>query len=194
VSLELCSTQTHEGNESAVLAVRTCSFVQSLRRKRARLGFPSREGRQQNRAQAESAPSFPIRQIAKVTDCDKAARQHMQQKAAHKFESRKRHCFLFVAACRIAPAKGDLAVFEAQKPAVGDRNAMRVVSQIANHMLWSGPRLLGIDHPLFLLQAPGKASKGLAILQRQERAGEPPLASSVGAAQEGRKLAPELRR
>ena len=91
--------------------------------------FESRAGRcKQSRAQAESAFSLPIRQKAKVPNLDKAARQHMQQKAAYELHRFERHCFLFVAARRIAPAEGDLAVFEIEKSAVGDRHTMRVVS------------------------------------------------------------------
>jgi hypothetical protein len=161
--LEWCSTQTHQGNEPAVWAVRTLSFVQSSRRERTRLGFHGREGRQQGRANAESALSFPICQIAKVTDFDKAARQYLQQKAAHKCEGRKCHYFLLVAVGRIAPAKGDLAVVKTEKPAVGDRDSMGIVSQIPNDMLRSGKRLLGVDHPLFLFERPSKTIESCAF-------------------------------
>jgi hypothetical protein len=54
-----------------------------------------------------------------MPNLDKAARQHVWQKAPHKFEGRKYYYFLFVAVGRIAPAKGDLAVFEAQDSPVG---------------------------------------------------------------------------
>src|SRR4051794_27240735 len=108
-----------------------------------------------------------------MANLDKTARQHVQQETAHEFEGWECHRFLLVAVGRIAPAKGDLAVFQTEKPTVGDRDAMRVVSQIANHVLWSGKRLLGVNHPRLLLQTPGEAIKGFPLLQRNEGAGEP---------------------
>src|SRR3954453_3171136 len=101
-----------------------------------------------------------------MPNLDKAARQYVQQETAYKFEGWEGHRFLLVAVGRIAPAKGDLTVFQTEKTAIGDRHAMRVVSQIANHVLWSGPRLLGVNHPRLLLQTPGEAIKGFPLLQR----------------------------
>ena len=126
--------------------------------------FEGREGRQQGRAQAESAFSFPIRSIPKMANFDKAAWQHVPQETAQEFEGGECHRFWLVAVGRIAPAKGDLAVFKTEKPTVGDRDAMRVVSQLANHVLWSGQRFLGVDHPRLLFQIPGEASKGVPLL------------------------------
>src|SRR3982750_1154199 len=108
---------------------------------------------------------------------DKTARQHVQQETAHKFQGGECHRFLLVAVSRIAPAKGHLAVFEAQNSPVRNRYSMGIVSQIANHVLWSGEGLLGVNHPRLLFQKPSEASKGFPLLQGCEGAGEPQPAS-----------------
>ena len=108
-----------------------------------------------------------------MANLDKTAREHVQQEAAYKFEGGECHRFLLVAVGRIAPAKGDLAVFQTEKPTVGDRHAMGIVSQIANHMARSGKRLLGVNHPRLLLQTPGEASKSFPLLPGREGTGEP---------------------
>lgn len=38
----------------------------------------------------------------------------------------------------LVAAEGDLAVFETEQPAIGNGDALGVVRQIANHVLWSG--------------------------------------------------------
>ena len=129
-----------------------------------------------------------------MPNLDKAARQHRQQKTAPELDRVECHDLLPVAVGRIAPAKGDLAVFEPEKTALGDRHAMGIVSQIPNDRARPGKRLLGVDDPPFLFQQPGEASKGFPLLPGREGAGEPPPASAIGTAQPGEELALELRR
>ena len=136
--------------------------------------------------------SFSIGEIAEVADLDETAREHVKQEAVHEFHRVESHGFLFVAVGRVAPAKGDFAVFQTKKPAIGDGYAMSVVSQILDHMLWAGERLLDIGDPLFVLEREGEALKSPWVLKKRQCSGEPQLIFSKGTPQECQKLAAAL--
>jgi hypothetical protein len=133
--------------------------------------------------------SLAIRQITEVTNFDEAAWKHMKQETAHKLDRIECHDLLLVAVCRITPAKGNLAVLEAKAPSIGDGHSVSVVSQILNHVLRSGKRLLGIDDPLLLFQKPGEAIEGLSLLERRECAAKPKLAFPESPSEQGEELA-----
>src|SRR5215472_7087763 len=116
----------------------------------------------------------------------------MKQDAAHKLQGVQGHDFFPVAVCRIAPAKANLALFEAKKPSVGDGDAVGVMSQIPNDVPWPGKWLLGVDDPVFIFQGPGKSIEGFAHLQRGYRSAELEPASTKCAAQQSEKFSSEL--
>ncbi len=49
---------------------------------------------------------------------------------------------------RVSPAEADLAVGEADQPAVGDADAMGVSPEVAQRMFRSTEGALGVDHPV----------------------------------------------
>jgi hypothetical protein len=48
--------------------------------------------------------------------------------------------------------EGDAVLVGGQQPAIGDRDAVGVARQIAQHLPGPGERLLGVDHPIDLAQ------------------------------------------
>lgn len=131
-------------------------------------------------------------QKTEMANLDKTAWEHMQEKAAHKLYRIESHDFLFVAMCRITPAKTNLAIFETEQPAVGDGYSMSVVGQIPDHVRWPGKGLVCVDNPVFVFERPGKSIEFLARLQPRHCCAELKLAATKGAPQQSEKLSAEL--
>ena len=91
----------------------------------------------------------------------------MQQEAAHKLQSIQGHGLFLVAVCRITPAKSNLTIFEAKKSTVGDGYTVGVMSQVLNDMLRAGKGLLGVDHPVFIFERPGKSIESCVLVKRR---------------------------
>src|SRR5262252_4559062 len=127
-----------------------------------------------------------------MADLDEAAWQHMQQEAAHKLHCIQGHDLFLVAVGPITPAESNLTVFEAKKPAIGDGYAVRVMSQVLNHMLRAGKGLLDVDDPVFILERPGKSIESSALLKRRQRSAEFELAATKRTPEKGEELSPEL--
>ena len=60
----------------------------------------------------------------------------------------------------IAPAEGDVAIREGDQPGVGDGDAMRVGTEIAQDMFRSAEGRLGVDDPVVSEQYPQPGSEG----------------------------------
>lgn len=142
--------------------------------------------------QLESVLPFAIGQKTEMANLHETAREHMQQEAAHKLQSVQCHEFLLIVVGRIAPAKSNLAIFETNEPAIGDRHAVSVVSQILDHVPWPRKRLFDVDEPIFVFESPGKSIEGFAHLKRRQAAVELKLAATKRATQQSEELSPEL--
>src|SRR5690242_4527518 len=149
-------------------------------------------GGKKSETQRQSMLSFPIGQKAEMADLDEPAWEHVQQEAAHKLYRIQCHDFLLVAVRRITPAKSYAPIFEMKKPAISDRYAMCVVSQIPNHVHRPGKGLLGVDDPVFVFEQPGELIEGFAHLKRGHGSAELQLASAKCTAQEREKFSSEL--
>ena len=88
-----------------------------------------------------------IRQEAEVTDAAEPFRQHVEQEATNELVSVERHHLGLVVGAIILPAEADATVLAGEEPAVGDRDAMGVASQIVEHLLRPAEGALGIDDP-----------------------------------------------
>ena len=64
----------------------------------------------------------------------------MQEESAQKFIGVYRHLPFAVAMGIILPTEGDLIALHGDQPVIGDGHAMRVASQVVEHMLWSAER------------------------------------------------------
>ena len=89
-----------------------------------------------------------IRLKAEVSDTDKAARQDVEEEAADEIAGAHGHDSFDVSSAPITIAKGDHAVLQGQEAFVADGDAMRVPTQIAQHLLGAGHGRLAVDDPL----------------------------------------------
>ena len=87
----------------------------------------------------------------------------MEQEAAQELMGRYCHDFLLAAMCVVSPEEGDSIILEGDEAMVGDGHAMGVAGQIAQHMLWSSERRLGVDHPVVREQPPEELTKAVLV-------------------------------
>src|SRR4029077_10607473 len=98
---------------------------------------------------------------AVVADAMEAIRQGVQEEAADELIGLKRHELGLAMMAVLLPAEGNLAVLHRYRPAVGDRVAVGVATEIGEHLLGPAEGPLGVDHPIDppkLVQAISKGS------------------------------------
>ncbi len=66
-------------------------------------------------------------------------------------------------------------MLESHEAVVGDGHAMGVAGEIAEHMMRTGERWLGVDDPVLTEQGTQEGAEGLFVFQRLERSGESEL-------------------
>src|SRR5918995_1059534 len=89
-----------------------------------------------------------------MPDFDKAGGQDVQHESVDELDGVERQQLLFISVGGIPPAKSNLTILHLNQTSVGDRHAMRIASQILEHMLGPAKRSLGIDDP-FETSKPG---------------------------------------
>jgi len=89
-----------------------------------------------------------IRLKTEVSDTDKAAGQDVEEEAADEIARAHGHESCGVSAAPITIAKGDHALLQGHEAFVADGDAMRVATQIAQHLLGAGHGRLAVDDPL----------------------------------------------
>ena len=75
----------------------------------------------------------------------------------------------------ILPAKGNPVPVEGYEAVVGDGHAMGVAGEIAEHMMGTAERWLGVDDPVLTEQGTQEGAESLFVFQRLERSGESEL-------------------
>ena len=76
----------------------------------------------------------------------------------------KRHRLLLVVVAIVLPAETDLTVLDVEQAIVGDGDAVGIAADVVEHLLGSGERALGIDHPFgSFVQAPDNGQKACAL-------------------------------
>jgi hypothetical protein len=100
----------------------------------------------------------------------------VQQKPADELAGRQCHRLGLALMTVILPGKSDLAVVQPGQPAVGDGNPMSIAAEIGKHLLGTGERTLGKDHPVDATQRVEAFSKRRRFGQRRKRTGEAQLA------------------
>ena len=100
-------------------------------------------------------PRFLLRIAQKtvVADLHKPLWKNVHQDAANKLYGWQRHDLLPVAIPVIAPLERDRAVFAGKNTLVGNRYAVRIASEIFQHMTCALKRRLTIDDPFFCVQS-----------------------------------------
>ena len=103
---------------------------------------------EQAEAERQQHSSLAVGEEAEVADPDEASWEKVEQEAAEELVDRQAHDALLVAAGGVSPAEDDLTVSERDQPPVGDADAMSVGTEIAQGMLRSTERPLGVDDPV----------------------------------------------
>ena len=91
----------------------------------------------------------------------------MFEEPAQKDLVRQGHHSLLAVMSVVLPAEGDVAVADVDKPMVGDRDPMRVSSQIMQDMFGTAEGRLGVDHPVFPKQSTEKGVELFLFGQRK---------------------------
>ena len=87
----------------------------------------------------------------------------------------ERHHSLLISVGIIFPAETNLVMLEGHEAMVGDGHAMGVAGQIAEHMMGTAERWLGVDDPVLTEQGALERAKCFLVFQRIERSGESEL-------------------
>ena len=118
------------------------------------LGLLWRRHREQLASACDVGGAVAVGEQPIVSDAMEALGQHVDQEATDELVGRQRH--RLVAARSLDPIvlvlEGDVVLVGGQQPAIGDRDAVGVARQIAQHLLGSGERLFRVDHPIDLAQ------------------------------------------
>src|ERR1700694_948072 len=96
----------------------------------------------------------------------------MQQKAPQELVNGQSHQLLLIAMGRVAPAEGDVAVFERNESVVGNGDAVGVGAEITQGMFGASERSLGVDDPFVTEQSSQPCCEGTRFRQMQHAAVE----------------------
>ena len=115
----------------------------------------------------------------------------MQQEATQEFIDGKSQESLFVFVSGVSPAERDLVIQEGNEPAIGNRNAIGVSAEIAQHLIGSTERRLAVDHPSRPIKLTDQTPKQFGLSQAAKQAVKLELARSVSLLKRFEKLAAE---
>jgi len=105
-----------------------------------------------------------VSQEAEGADANKAAGQHMQQKATQELWCLDGHHSLVISVSIISPAEGNLIVGEGDEAVVGDGDAVNVAGEIAQDMMGAAEGWFGIDDPWLTEQGAQESAEGFLVL------------------------------
>ena len=126
-----------------------------------------------------------------MPDTDETARQDMQQEATQELIGRQREESFLVSMSGVSPAKRDLVILEGNESGIGNRNAMGVSAEIAQHLLGSAARRLAVDHPSRRVKLTDQTPKQFGLRQALKQAVKTELSGSVSLLERFEKLAAE---
>lgn len=107
-----------------------------------------------------------------MTDTNESFWQNVQQKSPNELFGGNRHQPLFVAARVIPPAECDVIAIECNQSVIGDRNAVRIASEIAHNLLGSAECWLRVDNPTLPKQDSQECRKRLWFAEMLDRPGK----------------------
>ena len=96
----------------------------------------------------------------------------MEQEAAQELLRTERHHSFLISVGIILPAESNLVMLESHEAMVGDGYAMGIAGEIAEHMMGSAKRWLGIDDPVLTEQGAQEGVEGFLVGQGLKRSGE----------------------
>jgi len=115
----------------------------------------------------------------------------MQQETTQEFIDVKSEESLFVLVSGVSPAERDLVIQEGNEPPIGNRNAMGVSAEIAQHLIGSTEGRLAVDHPVLTEERAEERSESLRFREKLEVPVEAQLAFGEGPFESGDELATE---
>jgi hypothetical protein len=126
-----------------------------------------------------------------VADADEATREDMQQEATQEFIDGKSQESLFILVSRVSPTERDLVIQEGDEPAIGNRNAMGVSAEIAQHLIGSTERRLAVDHPSRRVKLTDQTPKQFGLSQAAKQSVKLELSRRMSLLERFEKLAAE---
>jgi hypothetical protein len=113
-----------------------------------------------------------IRHETEMTDTNESFWQNVHQKSPNELFGGHRHQPLFVAPRVIPPAECDVIAIECNQSVIGDRDAVRITSEIAYNLLGSAEGWLRMDNPMLPEQGSQECRKLLWFAEMLDRPGK----------------------
>lgn len=131
---------------------------------------------QQLTAEGEFGGAMAVGEIAVMTNAVETVGEDMEEEAADELLGRKGHHLALAGMAIVLPAEADAAAFERDKPAVGDRDAVGVASEIGKDLFGASERGFGINDPCGAAQRGQVAGESGGRVERGKIAKEAELA------------------
>jgi hypothetical protein len=122
--------------------------------------------------EGQESGAAAISQEAERADADKAAGQDVEQEAAQELLRIERHHSLLISVGIILPAESNLVMLESHEAMVGDGYTMGIAGEIAEHMMGTAERGLGVDDRVLTEQGTQEGAECFLLGQGLKRSGE----------------------
>jgi hypothetical protein len=113
-------------------------------------------------APRQRAAPYAIREQAEVAKAHEAPRDHVQQESSQEFVDLKRHALHAIVVRVVLPTKPDAVLLMIDEPIIRERDAVRVPTDVVEHLLGASEGLFGIDDPVHSSQLTEEAAKRVA--------------------------------
>jgi hypothetical protein len=107
-----------------------------------------------------------------MADTNESFRQNVHEESPNELCGGNRHQPLFVAVRVISPAECDVITIECNQPVIGDRDAVRIATEIANNLLRSSECGLRVHNPMLPEQGSKKCRERLEFVEALDLSGE----------------------
>ena len=135
-----------------------------------------------------------IGEKAEMADADEAGRKPVEEEAPDEFFGGQGHDLRLVAVPAISKGKRDDSVFDVEDAVVGDGDAVGIAAEVAEDLVGSAERRLGVDDPRFLAKPSDQVVESSLGLESSGLARENERACGKGLAEEVDVLAAEYGR
>ena len=133
-----------------------------------------RSGRtEQFTTQGQFCLTVAMGEKAIMSDALETGWQDMEEETTNELVGLKRHRLVLVVVAIVLPAECDRALVDVQQPIVGNGDAMRIASQVAQDLFGSTEGWLGVHDPLGTAKGILILCKGFGILKVLQGGKEP---------------------
>jgi hypothetical protein len=98
--------------------------------------------------------SAPISEKPVMPDLDEAVWQNVQEKTPDELLGVELHDFVLISPSGVSVAEPDGFTIMIEHAMVGDRDPVRITSEVRDDVFSAGKRTLGLDRPLFGIEFP----------------------------------------